>query len=134
MKVKIITQRHNPLLKRREVVFEAEHGTREGTLTRAELRKNLAEILKTNVDLIFIQRAVTKTGTQITVGEANVYDTAAQAKLVETKHIFERNIPPAKRKEGEASAAKPAEATPQKEEKNKPKEEEKKAEQKPKET
>lgn len=126
MKVKIITQRHNPLLKRREVVFEAEHGTHEGTLTRAELRKNLAEILKTNVDLIFIQRAVTKTGTQITVGEANVYDTAAQAKLAEPKHIFERNIPLAKPKEGEAPAAKPTEAAPS------PKEE-KKTEQKPKE-
>lgn len=133
MKVKIISQRHNPLLKRREIVFEAEHGTHEGTLTRAELRKNLAEILKTNVDLVFIQRAVTKTGTLVTAGEANVYDTVAQAKLVESKHIFERNIPPAKPKEGEAAVAKPAEVAPQKEEKSKPKEEEKKVEQKPKE-
>ena len=114
MKVKVTNQHHNPLLKRKEVIFEAEHEPREGTPTRAELRKNLAEILKANVDLIFIKRAVTKTGSMLTVGEANVYDTAEQVKIVEAEHIITRNIPPAKPKE---------EAAPPPEEAPKPKEE-----------
>jgi len=133
MKVKVANQHYNPLLKRKEVIFEAEHGQHEGTLSRTELRKNLAEILKTNVDLVFVQRAVTKTGMMLTVGEANVYDAVEQAKLVEAKHIFERNVPSAKPKEGETAAKPAAEAVPPpKEEKAKPKAEgEKKPEQKP---
>ncbi len=121
MKVKVTNQHHNPLLKRKEVIFEAEHEPREGTPTRVELRKNLAEILKANIDLIFIRRAVTKTGSLLTVGEANVYDTAEQVKIVEAEHIITRNIPPAKPKE---------EAVPPQEEAPKPKEE---GEKKPKE-
>jgi len=122
MKVKITAQPYNPLLKRKEVVFEAEHQPHEGTLTRKELRKNLAEILKTNVDLVFIRQAVTKTGSMLTVGEANVYDTVDQARLVEAKHIINRNVPPPPKPTEEA--AKPAEEAPKpKEEAAKPKEE-----------
>jgi ribosomal protein S24E len=129
MKVKVTNQPHNPLLKRREVIFEAEHEPREGTPTRAELRKNLAEILKANIDLIFIKRAITKTGSLLTVGEANIYDTAEQVKIVEAEHIINRNIPPAKPKEEEA--APPQQEVPKpKEEVSKPKEE---GEKKPKE-
>jgi ribosomal protein S24E len=106
MKVKVIDDRHNSLLKRREVAFEVEHDVHEGTPTRAELRKNLAEILKANIDLIFVKRAITKTGSLLTVGEANVYDSAGQVKIVEAEHIINRNIPPAKPKEGEVVAAK----------------------------
>jgi len=132
MKVKVTNQHYNPLLKRKEVIFEAEHGPHEGTLTRAELRKNLADILKTSVDLVFIQRAVTKTGSMFTVGEAKVYDTVDQAKLVEAKHIFERNVPsakPAKEEAAKHTETAPPPSSP-KEEKAKPKEE---AEKKPKE-
>jgi small subunit ribosomal protein S24e len=116
MKVKITAQQHNPLLKRKEVTFEAAHELHEGTPTRIELRKNLADILKANIDLVFIERAITKTGSMLTVGEAHVYDTPEQAKMVEAEHIITRNIPAVKPKEGE-------EATPPKEEAPKPKEE-----------
>jgi len=121
MKVKVTAQSHNSLLKRKEVTFEVEHEPHEGTPTRAELRKNLAEILKANIDLVFIRRAVTKTGSLVTVGEANVYDTQDQVRLVEAEHIITRNVPPAKPKEGEAAA--PKEEAKPKEEAPKPKEE-----------
>jgi len=99
MKLKVTTQNYNPLLKRKEVTFEVEHAAKEGTPTRAELRKNLAENLKANVDLIFVIRAVTKKGSMLTVGEANIYDTQEQVKIVEADHIVTRNIPPPKPKE-----------------------------------
>jgi ribosomal protein S24E len=106
VKVKVIDHHHNSLLKRREVTFEVEHDPHEGTPTRAELRKNLAEILKANIDLIFIKKAVTKTGSLLTVGEANVYEAAEQVKIVEARHIINRNIPSVKPKEGKVEPAK----------------------------
>jgi ribosomal protein S24E len=45
----------------------------------------------------------TKTGTNITQGVANVYQSVAQAKLVEPEYILKRNSPPEKPKE-EANA------------------------------
>jgi ribosomal protein S24E len=118
MKVKVTTQNYNPLLKRKEVIFQAEHELHEGTPTRAELRKNLAEILKANMDLIFVKQAITKTGSMITVGEANVYDTSEQVKIVEAEHIIARNVPPPAKPKEEAEAPK-AEAPKPKEESEK---------------
>lgn len=112
MKLKVTTQNYNHLLKRKEVTFEVEHALKEGTPTRTELRKSLAENLKANVDLIFVKRAVTKKGSMITVGEANVYDTQDQVKIVEADHIITRNIPPPKPKEeAEAPKAEPPPTT-----------------------
>jgi len=121
MKVKVIDHHNNPLLKRKEVTFEVEHAPHEGTPTRAEMRKSLAEILKTSIDLIFIKKAVTKTGSLLTVGEANVYDVAEQVKIVEAEHIINRNIPPAKPKE-EIAPAKEKAPEPKEAGEKKPKE------------
>ncbi len=41
----------------------------------------------------------TKTGTSITVGVANVYQSVNQAKLVEPEYIRKRNSPPEKPKD-----------------------------------
>jgi small subunit ribosomal protein S24e len=128
MKLKIATQNYNPLLKRKEVTFEVEHAPKEGTPTRAEMRKSLAENLKANVDLIFIKRAVTKKGSMLTVGEANIYDTQEQVKIVEADHIVTRNMPPPPKPKEEAEAPKaepapaPPAAKPKEEAENKPKE------------
>lgn len=133
MKLKVTAQDYNPLLKRKEVTFEVEHAPKEGTPTRTELRKDLAENLKANVDLIFIKRAVTKKGSMLTVGEANVYDTQEQVKIVEADHIITRNVPPQPKQQEEAEAPKaepppspttaPPAAEPKKEEtQTKPKE------------
>jgi small subunit ribosomal protein S24e len=113
MKLKVTTQNYNPLLKRKEIAFEVEHAPKEGTPSRAEMRKNLAENLKANVDLIFIKRAVTKKGSMLTVGEANVYDTQEQVKIVEADHIITRNIPlpPKPKEESEAPKQEPVPPT-----------------------
>jgi ribosomal protein S24E len=122
MKVKVVDHHRNSLLQRREVTFEVEHDPHEGTPTRAELKKNLAEILKANIDLVFIEKAVTKTGSLLTVGEANVYEAAEQVKIVEAEHIINRNIPPVKPKEGEVAPAKEEAPKPKEEGQKKPKE------------
>jgi ribosomal protein S24E len=126
MKLKITAQNYNSLLKRKEVTFEVEHAPKEGTPTRAEMRKSLAENLKANVDLIFIKQAITKKGSMLTVGEANIYDTQEQVKIVEADHIVARNIPPPLKPKEEAEAPKaesaPPPAKPKEEVENKPKE------------
>lgn len=101
MKVKIVSREYNPLLKRKEVIFEVEHSDTRGTPLRLEVRKELASKLKTSLDLVYVRKVETKTGTMIAVGEANAYDSVEQAKLLEPKHIVARNVPPEKAEEKE---------------------------------
>jgi len=107
MKINITTQHYNPLLKRKEITFEIRHEETKGTPPRVEVRKALAENLKANVELIYIRKMQTKTGTMQAKGEANIYDTIEQAKLVESQHIIERNVPSEKKPEEEKAEEKP---------------------------
>jgi ribosomal protein S24E len=99
MKIKIVSKEYNPLLKRKEIIFEVEHADTGGTPPRFEVRKKLASKLKASLDLVYVRKVETKTGTMIAVGEANAYDSIEQAKLLEPKHIVARNAPPEKTEE-----------------------------------
>ena len=99
MKLKIISKEQNPLMKRKEVTFSVEHAQTGGTPTRVEVRKQLATLLKTKLELVYLKRLETKTGTMVAVGEANAYDSIEQAKLMEPKHIIARNATPEKPEE-----------------------------------
>jgi ribosomal protein S24E len=101
MKVKIVTKEQNPTLKRKEVTFSIQHDKNGGTPTRGEARNQLATLLKTDLELVYIKQLETKTGTSITIGEANAYESVEQANLVEPKHIIARNTPKEKPKEAE---------------------------------
>lgn len=118
MKIKITSQKTNPLLKRREVTFEIEHSDQGSTPTRLEVRKTLAAELTVEIDNVYIKRLETKRGTTSTRGTANIYDSPQHAKLSEPKYIIERNNPAEKKKE--ETAAKPEQKTEQKEEETKP--------------
>lgn len=98
MEVKIISEKENQLLKRKEVRFQIKH-TAASTPPRLEIRKAVADALKANVDLVFVKRFVTKSGMHIAIGVANLYDTVDHAKLVEPEYIVKRNIPPLKTEE-----------------------------------
>jgi small subunit ribosomal protein S24e len=101
MNVRITSEEYNPLLKRREVAFEVEHKETGGTPSRFEVRKSLATLLKADLELVYVKKMETKTGTMIAVGEANAYDSIEQAKFVEPKHIIARNTPPEKQEKPE---------------------------------
>ena len=103
MQVKIDSIKDNPLLKRKEVGFTIASGPKEKTPPRLEVKKAVAMEMKIGDDVVFIKRMRTKTGTSITVGVANVYQSVNQAKLVEPEYIRKRNSPPEKPKE-EATA------------------------------
>ena len=102
MQVKIDTVKDNPLLKRKEVGFTIASGPKEKTPPRLEVKKAVAIEMKLGDDVVFIKRMRTKTGTSITVGVANVYQSVNQAKLVEPEYIRKRNSPPEKPKEATA--------------------------------
>jgi small subunit ribosomal protein S24e len=99
MEVKIVSAKENPLLKRKEVNFRVEHGLQEKTPPRLEVKKALAAELKISEELVFVEKMQTMTGTNITAGVANAYETAEQAKLIEPEYIIKRNSPPEKPKE-----------------------------------
>ena len=94
MEIKVESTKDNPLLKRTEVHFMITQGPKEKTPQRLEVKKALAAKMMIGVDCVFVKRMHTKTGMNITVGEANVYQTAEQAKLVEPEYIRKRNSPP----------------------------------------
>ena len=114
MEVKIISEKENPLLKRRELDFQVEHSQTGNTPPRLEIRKAVATVLKKDVGLVFVKKLETKTGTHTAFGVANVYDSVEQARLIEPEYIVQRNVPPEKPKE-----------TPEEEAKEAPKEDEK---------
>jgi ribosomal protein S24E len=99
MQMKIESVKDNPLLKRKEVEFTVIQGPKEKTPERLVAKKALAVELKIGDEVVFIKRMRTKTGTNITVGFANVYQSVSQAKLVEPEYIRKRNSPPEKPKE-----------------------------------
>jgi small subunit ribosomal protein S24e len=99
MEVKIISQKYNPLLKRKEVIFEVRHEQTKGTPPRFEIRTKLAERLKMKLEQVYVKKVETKTGTMIALGEANAYDSVEQAMLTEPKYVIERNTPKEKAEE-----------------------------------
>jgi len=100
MKVKILSETENPLLKRKEVVFQVEHDQTGGTPPRLEVRQAVSNALKKEVDLVFIKKMETKTGMHTAVGVANVYDFPEQARLIEPEYVIRRNVPSEKPEEG----------------------------------
>ena len=109
MKLNIVSKEQNPLMKRRDVTFSIEHAQTGGTPSRAEVRKQLASLLKTDVNLVYVKQLETKTGSMIAIGEANAYDSLKQAELVEPKHIIARNAIPEEKPEEKQAPEKEAE-------------------------
>jgi len=89
VKLEIIAQQRNELLKRLEVKFRIEH-EKSGTPTRIQVRRSLAGTLDVDEEKVYIKKMETKTGTTTTFGEANIYDSPSQAEYVEPKHIILR--------------------------------------------
>jgi small subunit ribosomal protein S24e len=88
MKMKIVSKEQNPLLKRQEVVFRIEHDKDGGTPNRGEVRNQLASMLKTDLELVYVKQLKTKTGTTVAVGEANAYEMVEQAKLIIARNSY----------------------------------------------
>ena len=90
--LKIINQKRNELLKRLEVKFQVIH-EKSGTPTRIQVRRSLANSLDVDEERVYIKKIETKTGTNISICEANIYDSVSEAESIEPEHIILRNRP-----------------------------------------
>ena len=101
------------MIGRKEIEFEIKE---QATPTRAEVRRDIAVIMKTDLDKVWVRQIETKTGTNITVGLVHVYDDAAKALRVEPEHIIKRNQAPSPAVEAEGPPVE--KAAPEEEEKS----------------
>jgi small subunit ribosomal protein S24e len=104
VEIKIVEERANPLLHRQEVRFEVTHPD-AATPTRDAVRSELAKLTKAPKDRVVVERMRAKFGTALSVGEANVYDSAEAAKTISRGHILVRNGLKEKTAKGPAAAA-----------------------------
>ena len=119
MEIKVLSEKQNPMLKRKEVSFQVEHEQTGTTPSRPEIRKAIASAIKTDVNVVFVKKFETKTGTHTAFGTANIYETIGQAKLIEPEYIVKRNIPNEKDKETKEPETKEAKETKEPVEKKK---------------
>ena len=111
MEIRILEEKPNPLLHRREFTFEVSHAT-AATPRRDEVRGEFAKLAKTPKDRVIIERMHARYGTATTRGEAIVYETVEAAKATERGHILVRNGLKEKVAKGPAAPAEPAAAAP----------------------
>ena len=98
MEIKFVSVKKNPLLNRKEVDFLIEQYSKT-TPSRLEIKRKIAAELKTTEETVFVKKMQTLTGSNITVGIANIYENIKHADFIESKHIKKRNIVKEKNKE-----------------------------------
>ena len=131
MKVEIIEKTENPLFKRTEIKFKADHAG-EPTPKRLDVRAQLANQLGVAAELIVIEKLASTHGRQMASGIARAYSSREQLEGLEPKFLLQRDMP----KEAKPEPEKPPEKVekPKEEMKakpEKPKEEKVEAEEKP---
>ncbi len=89
MDIQLISEKNNPLLNRREVVFKVLHD--EATPSRKSIVERLAATMNSKEGLVMVDSLKTDFGKRETIGYAKIYENAERAKEVERNHIVERN-------------------------------------------
>jgi len=97
MEFKVKQDTYNPLLGRKELSLDVEHEN-AGSPSRTSLRDAIAGKYGTKAENVFVVEINTKTGTQYSVCEVQVYDDSEAAKKLVPKHIQIRNLPSEERK------------------------------------
>ncbi|MHC1631814.1 MAG: 30S ribosomal protein S24e [Methanotrichaceae archaeon] len=98
MDIKIIEEKDNLILKRREVKFMIEH---DGpTPSRKSVVEKLIAIMNSQPGLLVVDNMKSEFGKRETVGYAKIYETEERMRQVERPNIIERNMPTAPAEEG----------------------------------
>ncbi len=91
-KCQVISERVNPLLKRREIAFIIYHKN-TGTPSRYSIREYFSSNFNTSLEQIYVYSISTKFGCGVSEGIVHIYDTNDAAKIVPI-HIKMRNLKP----------------------------------------
>ncbi|MEE9458910.1 MAG: hypothetical protein V3V84_04010 [Candidatus Bathyarchaeia archaeon] len=108
MKTKMIYEKNNPVLKRKEIKVEITH-EKGGTPDRIAIRDFLASQLKEKPQNLYIIKVEGKTGSDSSVCQAEIYESKELADEILPEHISTRNLPPDKREAKQKPKAKPEE-------------------------
>ncbi|HEY3274639.1 MAG TPA: 30S ribosomal protein S24e [Methanocella sp.] len=103
MEIKVLEEKSNPLLQRREVQFSVSQNL--GTPSRQEIKNKLAAYLNSKPELVIIERMKQEFGKREAKGYAKIYESMDRLKNVETEHIIQRNEKKPEKKEGEENKA-----------------------------
>ena len=99
--MKILSKRSNKLFNRNEVNFSIDHSKTGETPARLVIREAISQKMKISPENVLIIKAETKTGKQITIGSANVYQSKEEMKKVEPEYLMKRIATTSKAEKGE---------------------------------
>ncbi|MFB3763992.1 MAG: 30S ribosomal protein S24e [Methanotrichaceae archaeon] len=102
MDIKVISEKKNPMLERREIVFKVTYD--EATPSRKSIVDKLAATMNSKQGLVIVDNIKTEFGKREGIGYAKIYENADRVKQVERPHIIERNIFNKTKGEGAAAA------------------------------
>lgn len=91
MKLIKTSENNNALLRRKEVTFILDHQT-SGTPALAKVREAVASLYSINIELVYVTKLQSITGTNRTQGQAEIYDKLEVAQALVPKHIHARNL------------------------------------------
>ncbi|MEM2921073.1 MAG: 7-cyano-7-deazaguanine synthase [Candidatus Bathyarchaeia archaeon] len=91
MEIHIRRDFFNPLLRRREISFLVGHDS-SPTPKLYDVRKAIASRYGVQEEVVYIRKLKTLTGTTMTSGEAEVYDSEEDAKTILPTYIIARNM------------------------------------------
>ncbi|MEM1548154.1 MAG: 30S ribosomal protein S24e [Thermoproteota archaeon] len=96
VEVRIVKESDNPLLKRREILFEVPHPGKP-TPTVAEVRQMISAMKGAPLEAVYVVSLKSITGRQFSSGEAHVYYSPEDASI-EPLHVKVANLPPEEKK------------------------------------
>ncbi len=88
----ILEEKQNPLLHRKEVLFEVTH-EQTSSPEKVNIKSKIAGIFTAEPELIQIIKMKTKTNTWKTVGTAHIYSSRENAERIIPKHLLHRELP-----------------------------------------
>jgi ribosomal protein S24E len=88
VKLELTSTKINKVVGRKELSFRIDEAS---TPSRADVRRDIAVLMRTEPDNVYVRELNTKTGTRMVTGIAHVYDDAKTAATIEPKYIIIRN-------------------------------------------
>lgn len=122
MKIEVVSQKKNPLLKRSEVMLRADHSGNP-TPSRYELLDTISSTLKTQKEKIIIERIITKPGAGISEIKVHAYEKQEEIPKHKLEKMKRRTKPPKKEEQVEEQAQEQPSEEPTEESGEQPQEE-----------
>jgi small subunit ribosomal protein S24e len=92
MEVVVEKEKHNPLLKRKEIYFRLKYEEEGATPSRNDVRQKLAGLFNANLDTVVIDYIKPEFGKSEAYCYAKIYDSVDDLKSIEEDHILKRNF------------------------------------------